>query len=44
MPIIQDKMNALKEQYGPEKGERVYYAMENKEKNKHGKKKKTKGK
>lgn len=32
MPINQKKMAALKKQYGPEKGERIYYAMEQKEK------------
>ena len=40
MPINQKKMAALKKQYGPEAGERIYYAMETKEK----KKRKTKRK
>ena len=32
MPVNKSKMKAMKEQYGSEKGEQVYYAMENKEK------------
>src|SRR6056300_2078741 len=32
MPVNKDKMKAMKKEYGSEKGERVYYAMENKEK------------
>src|SRR6056300_485985 len=32
MPVNKDKMEAMKKEYGSEKGERVYYAMENKEK------------
>lgn len=32
MPVNKEKMEAMKKQYGSEKGERVYYAMENKEK------------
>ena len=30
MPVDKKRMNALKKHYGDEKGERVYYAMENK--------------
>ena len=37
MPVNKKKMAALKKQYG-EKGEDVYYAMENKEKHKKKKK------
>lgn len=40
MPVNRKKMRALKEQYGEEKGERIYYAMEEKEK----KRKRKKGK
>lgn len=39
MPVNRKKMAALKEQYGAEKGERIYYALEQKEK----KRKKKKG-
>jgi hypothetical protein len=34
MPVNQKKMAALKAEYGEEKGERVYYAMEQKAKKK----------
>lgn len=34
MPINKSKMKALKEKYGAEKGERIYYALEQKEKSK----------
>lgn len=30
MPVNRKKMKALKEEYGAEKGENIYYAMENK--------------
>jgi hypothetical protein len=40
MPVNQKKMRALKKEYGPDKGERVYYAMEQKEKKRKGKRKK----
>jgi len=36
MPVNKEKMEAMKKQYGSEKGERVYYAMENKEKKSNG--------
>ena len=39
MPVNKKKMAALKKQYGKEKGERVYYAMEQKEKQKSKKRK-----
>lgn len=32
MPVNLKRMKAMKKQYGPEKGERVYYALEAKEK------------
>ena len=32
MPINRKKMSALQKQYGKEKGTRIYYALENKEK------------
>jgi hypothetical protein len=32
MPIIKSLMRSLKKQYGPEKGEQMYYALENKRK------------
>lgn len=31
MPVNRKMMKSMKEQYGPEKGERVYYAMEQKQ-------------
>lgn len=34
MPVNIKKMKALKAQYGDEKGERVYYALEEEEKKK----------
>lgn len=34
MPINRKKMAALKKKYGSERGERIYYAMEQKEKSK----------
>lgn len=34
MPVDRKKMNALKEEYGPKKGEEIYYAMEAKERGK----------
>ena len=34
MPINQKKMKALKEEYGEKHGEEVYYALEQKQKNK----------
>lgn len=41
MPVNRKKMAALKKQYGDEEGERIYYALEQKEKNrKKGKRKK----
>jgi hypothetical protein len=40
MPVDEKKMRALKKEYGPEKGERIYYALEQKDKDK---KKKPKG-
>lgn len=40
MPVNQKKMNALKKEYGAKKGEEVYYAMENKAKQKAKRKKK----
>jgi len=30
MPVCRKLMSRLKKRYGPKKGERVYYAMENK--------------
>lgn len=39
MPVVKKKMKALKKEYGTKKGEQVYYALENKQKQK-GKKKK----
>jgi len=36
MPVNKDKMKAMKKEYGSEKGEQVYYAMENKEKKSNG--------
>lgn len=39
MPIIKKKMKALKQEYGEKKGKSIYYALENKQKQK-GKKKK----
>jgi hypothetical protein len=33
MPVIQKVMKGLKQQYGDKKGEQIYYAMENKQKN-----------
>jgi len=44
MPVNKKKMAALKKEYGAEKGERVYYAMENKAKHKKKKKKHSKSK
>lgn len=32
MPVIRKKMKAMKKTYGAKKGERVYYATEQKEK------------
>jgi hypothetical protein len=40
MPVNQSMMRSMRKQYGSEKGERVYYAMENKMK---GKMKKSNG-
>jgi hypothetical protein len=34
MPVNQKKMEALKKEYGIKKGKDVYYALEQKEKNK----------
>jgi hypothetical protein len=34
MPINRKKMNALKKEYGAQKGERMYYMMEQKAKKK----------
>jgi len=34
MPILRSLMKSLKKQYGEKKGEDVYYAMEQKKKNK----------
>ena len=34
MPVKRKMMNALRKQYGKGKGERVYYALEQKRKNK----------
>jgi len=34
MPVNREKMAKLKKTYGSEKGERVYYALEQKEKSK----------
>lgn len=34
MPVNESLMSSLKKQYGPEKGERIYYAMEQKAKKK----------
>lgn len=39
MPVNKKKMKAMKEEYGTKKGKSVYYALENKMKQK-GKKKK----
>lgn len=36
MPVNRKMMKAMKEQYGPEKGERIYYAKEQKMKKKMG--------
>lgn len=36
MPVNRKMMKAMKEQYGPKKGERVYYAKEQKMKKKSG--------
>lgn len=36
MPVNRKMMKAMKEQYGPEKGERVYYAKEQQMKKKMG--------
>lgn len=36
MPVNRKMMKAMKEQYGPEKGERIYYAKEQKMKKKSG--------
>lgn len=38
MPVNRKKMKKLKEEYGKEKGKRVYYALEQKEKKKKAKK------
>lgn len=40
MPINRKKMAALKKEYGPKKGEEIYYAMEQKAKSKSKRKKK----
>ena len=40
MPINELKMQALKESYGDKKGEDVYYAMEQQDKNKAKRKRK----
>ena len=34
MPINKKKMAALKKEYGPQKGEEIYYKMEQKKKKK----------
>jgi hypothetical protein len=34
MPVKQKKMNALKKEYGKEKGKDIYYALEQKSKKK----------
>lgn len=34
MPINKKKMNALKKEYGKKNGENIYYALEQKKKNK----------
>lgn len=46
MPVNESMMRALKKKYGDEKGEQVYYAMENKRKHekKRSKSKTKKGK
>jgi hypothetical protein len=36
MPVNRKMMKAMKEQYGPEKGERIYYAKEQEMKKKSG--------
>lgn len=36
MPVNRKMMKSMKEQYGPEKGERIYYAKEQKMKKKSG--------
>lgn len=36
MPVNRKMMKAMKEQYGPEKGERIYYAKEQQMKKKSG--------
>lgn len=38
MPVNKDKMKALKKEYGKDKGKKVYYALENKAKQKQKKK------
>lgn len=38
MPINKDKMKALKKEYGTKKGSKIYYALENKAKQKQKKK------
>jgi len=38
MPVNRKKMAAMKEQYGSAKGERAYFAVEQKEKGRKGKK------
>jgi len=42
MPVNRKKMRNLKAEYGSERGERIYYAMENQAKHKHKKKRKKK--
>jgi len=39
MPVNKKKMAAMKKEYGAKKGTQVYYALENKMKKKHKKKK-----
>lgn len=34
MPVNRKEMNSLKKQYGAKKGEKIYYALENKKKQK----------
>lgn len=34
MPVNKKKMSALKKEYGSKKGEKIYYALENKAKKK----------
>jgi hypothetical protein len=42
MPVNRAKMKRLKSEYGSEKGERIYYALENKHNRKKRKKRKKK--